>query len=198
MMYICPECGSEIPEDMAFCSYCGRKKDNTIRLDQAGHFVQPGANICSSCGSEMLPEDLFCPNCGERRSQTQLATFRPKMVGYGWVGLVLAIVPGVLGFIPDFNGVFTTLFGISMLPSIYGLGHLYFKRWGRGAMFIVFSAFLFYVRFTSEGTLDTNLWQAVFFQFISIFIFMLQTMEVFVQAYTPPKAPKTPEDGNDR
>ena len=141
--------------------------------------------------------DLFCPNCGERRSQTQLATFRPKMVGYGWVGLVLAIVPGILGFIPDF-GIISSLFGIPALPSIFGLGHLYFKKWSRGAMFLGISVLLFAARFYADLNMDTDPIGAVLFQFTMIFMFMLQAMEVFVQAYTPPKTPKAPEDGNDR
>jgi len=173
MRYICPECGSEIPEDLEFCYSCGRKRDNTIRLDQSGNFIQPEENKCASCGTEMLSDDLFCPNCGERRSKMQLAAFRPKMVKYGWIGLILALVPGALGFIPG-------------LPGIYGLGHLYFKKWTRGAVFLLFSVFLFYARTTS----DTSIWTSLFFQITAIVIYLFQVMEVFVLAYTPPKAPE--------
>jgi len=185
MKYICPECGSEIPEDAEFCYICGRKKDNTIRLDQSGHFIQPEENKCASCGAEMLPDDLFCPNCGEPISKTQLAAFRPKMVKYGWVGLALALIAGALGFVPGAIGFLPTL------PSIFGLGHLYFKKWARGVIFLLFSAFFYYLRITTE----MNIWISIFFQVIAIFIYLLQAMEVFVLAFMPPKQPS---DNNDR
>jgi len=185
MRYICPECGSEIPEDLEFCYSCGRKKDNTIRLDQGGHFVQPEENKCASCGAEMLSNDLFCPNCGERRSKTQLSAFRPKMTKYGWIGLSLALIPGALGFIPISIGV------IPALPGIFGLGHLFFKKWPRGALFLLFSIFFYYIRITSDMvSTETNVWMAIFFQLGIIFIYLLQTMETFVLAYTPPKTPE--------
>jgi predicted RNA-binding Zn-ribbon protein involved in translation (DUF1610 family) len=172
-MYICPECGSEIPADSDFCHYCGRKRDNTIRLDEKGNVIQTAENRCSSCGSEMSQGDIFCPNCGEPVSRTQMKAFRPKMIKYGWIGLALALIPGALGFLPG-------------LFSIYGLGHFYFKKWTRGAVYIILSLAIFYSNYHG---MDTTIWTRLIFVTISVFIYIMQAMEVLVLAYLPPKTP---------
>ncbi|MCL2032520.1 MAG: zinc-ribbon domain-containing protein [Methanomassiliicoccaceae archaeon] len=175
MRYICPECGSEIPEDSEFCHSCGRKKDNTIRLDQAGNFIPPETDICASCGAKMSPDDMFCRSCGQPLSRTQMVVFRPRMVKYGWVGLILALVPGVLGFMPD-------VFGTG-LYSIYGLGHLYFKKWKRGAIFLMISVFMFFIK----SGMDESLLMTLMFVITSLFVYFMQAMEVVVLAFMPPK-----------
>jgi len=171
MRYICPECGSEIPEDHNFCYSCGRKKDNTIRMDESGRFIQPEKNECASCGTEMLPDDRYCPNCGEPVSRPQKVVFRPKLTKKGWIGIILAFVPGALGFIPGFF-------------SIFGLGHLFFKKWSRGALFLVLSAVMLYVR---SGWMEASLITSIIFVTLSVFIFLLQGMEVLVLAFMPTK-----------
>jgi len=171
MRYICPECGSDIPEDSEFCYKCGRKKDNIIRLDQSGHFVQPEEDKCESCGADMAKDEIFCQKFGQPRSRTLMTAFQPKLIKYGWIGLALALIPGAFGFIPG-------------LYSIYGLGHLYFKRWSRGAVYLLFTVFFFYMKYTT--TMDV--WTNLLFEILSIFIYILQAMEVLVLAFMPPKS----------
>ncbi|MDR3075343.1 MAG: zinc ribbon domain-containing protein [Candidatus Methanoplasma sp.] len=171
MRYICPECGSEIPESSEFCYTCGRKRDNTIRLDESGRFVSPDKNMCASCNSELSPNDLFCQQCGEPISRMQMTMFRPKLVKYGWIGILLAIIPGAMGFVPGFFG-------------IYGLGHFYFRRWARGATFIALSALMYYIRF---GGFELSLWSNILLGIASTFFFFLQLMEVTVLAFMPHK-----------
>ncbi len=165
MRYICPECGNEIPEDSEFCYSCGRKRDDTIRLDDEGKFVAPNANQCASCGNEISPNDLFCQHCGAPITRIQMAAFRPKMVKYGWIGIVLALIPGLF--------------------SIYGLGHLYFRRWSRAAIFLLTSAFMVYLRWGSN--IEMNIWTTLLFGIMSIFLYLMQAMEVLVLAFMPPK-----------
>ncbi|MDR1690211.1 MAG: zinc ribbon domain-containing protein [Candidatus Methanoplasma sp.] len=175
MIYICPECGNEIPEDVDFCYSCGRKRDNTIRLDDSGRFIPPETDKCSSCGKDMSSGDLFCQNCGEPLSRTQIAVFQPKMVKYGWIGIALAFIPGAIGF----------MLGLGTI-GIYGLGHLYFKKWGRGAMYLLLSAAMFYFR----QQIDADVWWSnLIFMIITIFIYIMQGMEAFVLAFIPPKEP---------
>ncbi|MDR0309915.1 MAG: zinc ribbon domain-containing protein [Candidatus Methanoplasma sp.] len=174
MRYICPECGGEIPEDNDFCFQCGRTRDNTIRLDESGNFIQPEKNMCASCGAELSSDDLFCPACGEARSRIQMAAFKPQMVKYGWIGLALAFIPGALGFVPGFAGIF-------------GLGHLYFRKWGRGVLYLSVSAFIFYIRYIND---DTSLIQDILYITVTAFFYIIQGMEVLVLAYMPPKNPK--------
>jgi len=163
MKYICPECGSDIPEDSEFCHHCGRKKDDTIRLDQSGHFVQPEVK-CTSCGIGM-PQNV--------------PKFRPQMVKYGWIGLVLAAVGGALALVP-----FGPIGPLAGLFSIYGLGHLYFKKWKRAAWFFFISAFMFVMRYINP---EMSLFSQLVFVIFTIFFFILQFMEVWVLAYMPPK-----------
>jgi DNA-directed RNA polymerase subunit RPC12/RpoP len=178
MRYVCPQCGKEIPEDSDFCYGCGRKKDNSIRLDQSGRFVPPEENKCAACGAEMQRDDLFCPNCGERASRTQMVMFRPKMVKYGWIGLALALIPGALGF-----GFIPVINGIEMI-SIFGLGHFYFKKWKRGGMFLLFTAFFFYIKYIGD---DSSFAISLILTITMMFVYILQLMEVFVLAFIPPK-----------
>ncbi|MCL1811450.1 MAG: zinc ribbon domain-containing protein [Methanomassiliicoccaceae archaeon] len=171
MRYICPECGADIPEEQDFCYSCGRKKDNTIRLDESGRFVPPETDKCASCGAEMKKDDLFCPDCGERRALAQMAVFRPQLIKYGWIGVLLAFIPGALGFLPG-------------LFSIFGLGHLYFRKWTRGGMFLLLSVFMIYIKFSN---MEMNLTMSIIFSITSVFIYLLQAMEVLVLAFMPPK-----------
>ncbi|MDR2698711.1 MAG: zinc ribbon domain-containing protein [Candidatus Methanoplasma sp.] len=175
MRYICPECGGEIPEDLDFCHLCGRKRDNTIRLDQSGRFIPPEENECASCGTAMQPDDIFCPSCGEQRSKTQTAAFRPKLAKYAWIGIVLAFIPGALWFVP-----------IPGLFSVFGLGHLYFRRWSRAAGFLLISAFLFYANIELVGA-EPSLLTDIIFWIITLFFFFVQAMEALVLAFMPSK-----------
>jgi ribosomal protein L40E len=174
MRYICPECGSEIPDESEFCHHCGRKRDNTIVLDQAGHFIEPDKNKCAACGADLAPGDLFCMKCGNQMSRTLMTVFRPKMVKNGWIGIVLAIAGGALGLVPG-------------LFCIFGLGHFFFKKWTRGAYYIFLSVVMFLFRYFETGS---SLLTGVLFIVLSLFVFVLQLFEVIMHAYTPPKTSK--------
>ncbi|MCL2318138.1 MAG: zinc ribbon domain-containing protein [Methanomassiliicoccaceae archaeon] len=180
MKYICPECGSDIPEESDFCYHCGRKRDNTIRLDQSGHFIPPVTERCRSCGAEIPVDAWTCPKCNEPRTRKQLSEFKPKMVKNGWIGIVLAAIGGILVFIP--------VGPIGPLPglfSIFGLGHIYFKKWKRAGWFLILSVFMLFIRVYQTGV--DSFFSHVLFILITGFIFMMQIMEVFVLSYMPPK-----------
>jgi len=180
MNYICPECGRDIPEESDFCYHCGRKKDNTIRLDRSGHFIPPETERCTSCGGEIPLSAPLCPKCGAPRSKTQMALFRPQMAKNGWIGLVLAAVGGMLVFIP--------VGPIGPLPglfSIFGLGHLYFRKWKRGALFLMLSVLMLFARIFQTG--EPSMTIQILFVLITGFIFVVQFMEALVLAFMPPK-----------
>jgi len=175
MRYICPECGGEIPEDLDFCQFCGRKKDNTIRLDQSGRFVPPDKNQCASCGTEMQPGDLFCPSCGKPISKTQMAAFRPKLAKHAWIGIALAFIPGALGLVP-----------IPGLFSIFGLGHLFFRKWPRAIMFFILSALVFLLHHNYGGG-EASFLTELLIVIITVFFYLIQAMEALVLAFMPSK-----------
>jgi len=102
------------------------------------------------------------------------------MLKNGWIGLVLAAVGGMLVFIP--------IGPIGPLPglfSIFGLGHLYFKKWKRAGWFLMLSGFMFLIRFIQAD--DPSLLSHILFIVFTGFIFMMQMMEVLILAYMPPK-----------
>lgn len=167
MKHICPECGSEIPEDSDFCFSCGRKKDDTIVLDDSGHFIDSNENKCTACGTELGPLDLFCPSCGKPTTKEQMIAFRPKMRKYGWIGILLAVIPGIF--------------------NLCGLGHLYFRKWGRAAMYLAISAMMMYIRY---GGFEMGLFTQILFILVSGFIFVMQAFETYILAFVPPKTPE--------
>lgn len=160
MRSICPECGSEIPSDSEFCHHCGRIDTNRMRIADDGS-LQQGDGVCGRCGAALGPDDLFCRDCGAIATVGCAVPFRPKLTRHGIVGIVLALIPGLFG--------------------IFGLGHLWFGRYGRAAMFLLVSIPLFYLSFIDKaadfsGTL-------VFLA--RMFLYFIQTMEVMTLALIP-------------
>jgi TM2 domain-containing membrane protein YozV len=45
----CPDCGTTVAPQDAFCRECGRKTSNN----------------CPNCGTTVAPQDAFCPECGQ-------------------------------------------------------------------------------------------------------------------------------------
>ncbi len=119
MIYICSQCGSQIPDDSDFCYTCGCMKSKALKMDDNG-LVSEG--VCHSCGAEVSPGDAFCGSCGA--ALVQLPP-RVKVKKYGQVALLLAVLPGMF--------------------FIFGLGHFVLKSWSRGLMFLAMSAILWYI-----------------------------------------------------
>ena len=51
--YICPNCGSVMPQEAQFCTVCGTKK--------------AAQKFCSNCGRPLMDSDVFCPGCGMKQ-----------------------------------------------------------------------------------------------------------------------------------
>lgn len=64
-VFACPNCGEELPLNVAFCSACGTK----IEKQEA---AAPNANTryCQSCGTPMQEGYVFCINCGAKYEET--------------------------------------------------------------------------------------------------------------------------------
>lgn len=61
---VCPECGAENEDEVAFCPKCGFKyepKPEPVVEEE----VEEGPK-CSKCGEVLDGETAFCPNCGEK------------------------------------------------------------------------------------------------------------------------------------
>ncbi len=58
----CQFCGSEIPEDSAFCPECGKEQmPQTTEND-----TQEMPKFCENCGAPIEPGAVFCAGCGNR------------------------------------------------------------------------------------------------------------------------------------
>lgn len=77
----CPQCGAEVPLDVAFCSACGTpmpkvqsiNSDDMIRCEYCGAMIKKEMRFCTSCGKPVSQQvgsertdERFCPGCGSR------------------------------------------------------------------------------------------------------------------------------------
>lgn len=102
MMYICSECGSQIPEDSDFCYHCGALRTKALQMDDSGHMEM---GKCYSCGEPVKGEEYFCNKCGA----PLVKATQPHLVKYGMLAIFMAAIPGFF--------------------NIFGLGHLVLKQW---------------------------------------------------------------------
>ena len=121
MKYICPECGSEIPEEDEFCTRCGCLKSKSIVTDDSGNV---DTTHCPNCGEPIVGNENFCGACGAPLIRNAVPV-RMKTAKYAWLAFLLALVPGFF--------------------NIFGLGHLVLKKWSRGFMFLAISVILYFV-----------------------------------------------------
>ena len=56
----CPNCGTQLNDDVLFCTECG----NQI----------PQGNVCPHCGAPVNIGDTFCQNCGEKVDEVHSST----------------------------------------------------------------------------------------------------------------------------
>ncbi len=168
MMYVCGECGAEIPEGMDFCSRCGCMRDKAFRVDEGGAL---SSAVCPGCGAPCGPADLFCGRCGARLElAVQVRTAQPRMRRNGTVAILLALIPGFF--------------------NIFGLGHFVLKEWSRGSMFVAITAVIWYL----NGWQLSN--SSFLVMVVVLGMYMYQAMDILRLAYSPERSggPKKPRD----
>ena len=148
MKYICPECGSEIPEENEFCEHCGCLRSKALRTDDQGNF---DTTRCPNCGEPITGDENFCGACGAALvKQNPMVMMKPAK--YAWVAFALALIPGFF--------------------NIFGLGHLVLKKWSRAFMFLALSVILYIVG-PALGTFSIFIEVGVFmFQLMDIMNYM--------------------------
>ena len=60
-VFTCPNCGEELPLNVAFCSACGTKIEKQEPVAQ-----NPNTRYCQGCGAPMQDGYVFCINCGAK------------------------------------------------------------------------------------------------------------------------------------
>lgn len=157
MKKICTECGHEIPDDSEFCHYCGRDAKDSIKFDNNGHMEQQ-ANVCRNCWAELEQGSIQCKRCGFPVIEDVPVVRRRKITKKSWIGIALALIPGFI--------------------NIFGLGHLFFKKWARGAMYIIISIPFFYLTWIApQAGMNTTL-----MTLFAVFLYFVQSMEVLALA----------------
>lgn len=61
-VFTCPNCGEELPLDVAFCSSCGTK----IEKNPAPSETAANIRHCQDCGAPLEDGYVFCINCGAK------------------------------------------------------------------------------------------------------------------------------------
>lgn len=60
----CPNCGADVPNSAAFCSFCGATMNNTHAAESAP--MAPAHKECPVCHAIMDEGNAFCTNCGTK------------------------------------------------------------------------------------------------------------------------------------
>ena len=66
---LCPNCGTEIQEEDAFCYKCGYKVEKPVDAPTVAPYTpetQTTGDFCPNCGGKVEKEDAFCMRCGYR------------------------------------------------------------------------------------------------------------------------------------
>ena len=56
----CSACGAPLEEDAMFCTNCGTKVSEEVRVEEE----EPVKKVCKNCGAELEDGNHFCMNCG--------------------------------------------------------------------------------------------------------------------------------------
>lgn len=58
----CPQCGSKVAKEMAFCGTCGSK----LPVEEIVPEVEEKPAFCGACGAPIAADTVFCTNCGNK------------------------------------------------------------------------------------------------------------------------------------
>lgn len=58
----CPQCGSKVSKEMAFCGTCGFR----LPVEQPAPAAEAVPAFCGACGAPITAETVFCTNCGNK------------------------------------------------------------------------------------------------------------------------------------
>ena len=64
---ICPKCGTQVPKGTKFCSSCGEKLPEEVRVEEAPVEGEVVEKKCIECGQAIADGTVFCPNCGKKQ-----------------------------------------------------------------------------------------------------------------------------------
>ncbi|HKM09971.1 MAG TPA: zinc-ribbon domain-containing protein [Candidatus Methanomethylophilaceae archaeon] len=184
IIYICSECGHEIPQDSDFCYKCGSLRSKALKFD-TGEKVQreevqypcpscgkpndQGAKFCKHCGIEVDSIESPEPTASQYQSGASSTSYQVGRYGspYGHSPAPVLRKNGGLAMALGF------LFGFA---GIYGMGHFVLRRWSRGLMYLAISAVNWYIYISVSGYPQLII-------IASLLIFFKQSMEITNLAY---------------
>ncbi len=184
IIYICSECGHEIPQDSDFCYQCGSLKSKALRFDM-GDSVQSEEvkHPCSNCGKSNAQDAKFCKHCGieidsSESPEPTASHYQSGASPYSRPGGPYGSPYGYpqMPVLRKNGGLAMALGLIFGFFGIYGIGHLVLKRWSRGLMYMAMSAVNWYI-YLSVGAFPQLI------LLVSLLIFFKQSMEITNLAY---------------
>lgn len=130
----CPNCGTEVHDQAAYCSKCRKNVTYITTKPEEGEEAAPKRTgrqsdgfYCNHCGNFVLPIDNYCFECGKK---TQKDYYTKAMPAPGTVEAIAAAMP------EDDTGSNTkkyTLLGIILLIMVIGtiIGYFIFSQAGQ-------------------------------------------------------------------
>lgn len=58
----CPQCGTKVSKEMAFCGACGYR----LPVEEVAPAAEQKPAFCSACGAPISADTAFCTNCGNK------------------------------------------------------------------------------------------------------------------------------------
>lgn len=154
----CSECGHELEPGEEFCYLCGSVR--TFTVTENGRVVSE-EGVCPICGCKNVKDTEFCEKCGRRLGEYEFEPTRRTPLGpKDYAILLIAFIPGAL--------------------NIFGLGHLFLKKYSRGFMYLMISFVLLYVIYFTP---DLGRSMYFFLELIGFMIYLKQSFEVLYEVY---------------
>ena len=171
MTRYCSQCGSEIEDGADFCYNCGAMASTAYDMDDRGN-LRPASTeatrVCPSCGYSNPFNQERCTGCGAAMPPVNQIRVPKSLDARDAVAILLGMIPGCFG--------------------VCGLGHLFYRHYSRGLMFLCISLVILYVEVSLGYTSASS--KMMMFRILSFIVFFKSAMDLLSIAYYPRNPPK--------
>ncbi len=172
MTVYCSECGNVIEDGEDFCVRCGAMRRYAFDIDDNGNLnaVDSGApRMCPYCGYTNTFRDSVCADCGNPLPQLSVRRNPRKLVVEDYIKLIIGLLLGAAG--------------------VCGVGHMLYRQFSRGLMYLVLSVVILYVEVSSGGSSSFNY---IMLRMLGLYIFFSSSFDLLRVAYyrEPPPSQK--------
>lgn len=163
MTVYCSECGSVIEDGEDFCVRCGALRRYAFDMDDNGNLTAVDSNaprMCPNCGFTNRFSDNVCADCGAPLPHLTARRSARKLMTEDYIKLAIGLIAGAAG--------------------ICGIGHLLYRRYSKGLMYLVLSSVILYVEL-SVGF--SSSYRFMMLRIIGLYIFFSSSFDLLRLAY---------------